>query len=153
MHDDGFRWLTPEEQRTWRTLLETTQMVLDGTARQLTRDSGLSHPDYEILARLSEAEDRSLRMCDLATTTLFSRSRLSHAVDRLEALGWVTRRTHPEDRRGMIATLTDEGFAVLEAAAPGHVDFVRRAVFEGLSARQVSELRRTMSRIQANLMQ
>ncbi len=153
MHDDGFRWLTPDEQRTWRTFLETTQMLLDGTARQLTRDSGLSHADYEILVRLSEAEDRSLRMCDLATTTLFSPSRLSHAVDRLQELGWVTRRTHPEDRRGTVATLTDEGFAVLEAAAPGHVDFVRRAVFEGLTSRQVNDLRRTLSRIQANLTQ
>lgn len=153
MNDDGFRWLTPEEQRTWRTLLETMQMLLDGTARQLTRDSGLSHADYEILVRLSEAEDRSLRMCNLAVSTLFSPSRLSHAVDRLEGLGWVARRTHPEDRRGTVATLTDDGFAVLEAAAPGHVDFVRRAVFEGLTPRQVSDLRRTMSHIQANLMQ
>lgn len=149
--DDGFRWLTEDEQRAWRALLTALQMLFEGLDRQLLCDSGVPHADYEVLVRLSEADNRSLRMSELAGNTLFSRSRTSHAVRRLEALGWVTRAGHPEDRRGTIATLTDKGFGVLEAAAPGHVDFVRRTVFEPLSRRQVDELRRIAERIGAAL--
>ena len=150
---EDFRWLTEDEQRTWRALLEAIQLLFDGLEQQLTRSSGISHADYEILARLSEADGRSLRMCELAEGTMFSRSRLSHAASRLERLGWLARCEHPVDGRGRIATMTDDGFRAIEAAAPGHVDFVRRAVFDALTPRQVEELRRIANRIAANLRQ
>src|SRR4051794_4568835 len=96
---------------------------LDG---ELQRDAGLPLAYYQALAMLSEAPDRTLRMSALAQQTWSSRSRLSHAVDRLEEKGWVRRLTCPGDRRGAYAQLTDAGYAVLNAAAPAHVESVRR---------------------------
>ena len=83
------RWLTPAEQSAWRNFGEAHRLVFAQLERQLQTDHDLSHADYEILVRLSEAAGRRLRMSDLAEATLSSRSRLSHAVARLEALGWV----------------------------------------------------------------
>src|SRR5438874_6139586 len=95
---------------------------------------------YQVLAMLAEAPNRTLRMSDLARQTWSSRSRLSHAVDRLEEKGWVRRVTCPSDGRGAYAELTDQGFAVLQAAAPSHVASVRRYVFDQLQPEQVAEL-------------
>src|ERR1700716_560072 len=95
---------------------------------------------YTILVMLSEAPDRTLRMSDLAQATWSSRSRLSHAVDRLEEKGWIIRRSCPSDKRGSFAQLPDAGFGVLEAAAPGHVAGVRRHVFDQLTPSQVDAL-------------
>jgi DNA-binding MarR family transcriptional regulator len=89
---------------------------------------------------LSEAPGRALRMTQLATASTFSKSRLSHAVSKLEERGWVVREDCATDRRGQIARLTDEGFAVLEAAAPGHVEQVRRALIDVLTPEQVDHL-------------
>jgi DNA-binding MarR family transcriptional regulator len=107
---------------------------------QLQRDAGIPHTYYEILVRLSEAPGRALRMSQLASASQSSRSRLSHAVNRLEERGWVRRTECPTDKRGQIAELTDAGFAALAAAAPGHVEQVRSIVFEPLSPEQVSQL-------------
>jgi DNA-binding MarR family transcriptional regulator len=95
---------------------------------------------YEILVRLSEAPDRSLRMTQLAEASSSSKSRVSHAVARLEERGWVRRTDCPTDRRGQIAMLTGEGFAALSAAAPGHVEQVRRVLFDALSTEQLRQL-------------
>ena len=111
----------------------------------------MSHADYEILVRLSEAEDRSVRMRELADQTLFSRSRLSHAIARLETRGWVERRGCPTDKRGTFATLSDAGFAALEAAAPQHVAGVRRYLFDALEPGQVTELEALSTAITAGL--
>lgn len=136
------RWLTPAEQRAWRAYLESTKVLFDALDRQLQHESDIPHAYYEVLVRLSEAQDRSLRMSELADVTLSSRSRLSHAVARLEERGWVVRRDCETDRRGQIATLTDAGFDVLQAAAPGHVASVRRFVVDGLTEEQLAELTR-----------
>jgi DNA-binding MarR family transcriptional regulator len=136
------RWLTPDEQRTWRAFLGATQLLFDRLDRDLQRDAGMPHAYYEILVILSEAPGRTLRMSELADRTRSSRSRLSHAVSRLEERGWVRRDDCPTDRRGSFAVLTDEGYGVLAAAAPGHVDTVRRALFDRLSPEQVAELTR-----------
>lgn len=134
------RWLTPSEQRAWRAYLESQKILFDELDRQLQRDSGIPHAYFEVLVRLSEAPDRSLRMSQLADVTLSSRSRLSHAVARLEERGWVRRESCETDRRGQVATLTDEGLAVLVAAAPGHVESVRRYVIDALDAEQLEQL-------------
>ena len=130
------RWLDDDEQRTWRAFLTAQRLLFDRLERQLQRDAGLPHAYYEILVRLSEAPDRTLRMSQLADSSLSSRSRLSHAVARLEAAGWVRRRACAEDRRGAFAELTPEGMAKLEEAAPGHVDAVRTDLFDALDRDQ-----------------
>ncbi len=134
------RWLTAEEQRTWRMFLTACQSLFAAIDAQLLHESGLPHGYYEILVHLSEAPGRALRMTQLATASTYSKSRLSHAVSRLEQRGWVIRQDCPTDRRGQIAQLTDEGYAVLEAAAPGHVAQVRRALIDALTPEQVGQL-------------
>ncbi|MFI6272421.1 MarR family winged helix-turn-helix transcriptional regulator [Micromonospora zamorensis] len=136
------RWLDPDEQRTWRAYLTASRVLMDTLDRELQRDAGMPHAYYEILVQLSEAPGRQLRMSELAQAAGSSRSRLSHAVARLEAAGWVRREECPTDRRGQIAVLTDDGFATLAAAAPGHVEGVRRHLFDALSPAQVDQLRR-----------
>ncbi|WP_433653463.1 MarR family winged helix-turn-helix transcriptional regulator [Micromonospora zamorensis] len=136
------RWLDPDEQRTWRAYLTASRVLMDTLDRELQREAGMPHAYYEILVQLSEAPGRQLRMSELAQAAGSSRSRLSHAVARLEVAGWVRREECPTDRRGQIAVLTDEGFATLAAAAPGHVEGVRRHLFDALSPAQVDQLRR-----------
>jgi DNA-binding MarR family transcriptional regulator len=145
------RWLDADEQRAWRAFLQASQMLFERLDRQLQRDAGLSHADYEILVRLSEAEGQRLRMSELASSTLFSRSRLSHAVARLERDGKVRRQSCPSDGRGTFAVLTPEGADALAAAAPAHAGEVRRQVFDQLTPTQVEELRRISDTIRARL--
>jgi DNA-binding MarR family transcriptional regulator len=134
------RWLTAPEQRAWRAYLESTKILFDALDRHLQRQSQIPHAYYEVLVRLSEAPGRALRMSELAQLTLSSRSRLSHAVARLEERGWVRRESCETDRRGLVATLTDDGLAVLKAAAPGHVDNVRQYVIDALTGEQLAQL-------------
>ena len=136
------RWLDAEEQRTWRSFLSASRLLFDRLDRELQRDAGMPHAYYEILVRLSEAPDRTLRMSQLASAALSSRSRLSHAVARLEEAGWVRRETCVTDRRGALALMTDAGFEALVAAAPGHVEGVRSHLFDQLSDSDVETLRR-----------
>lgn len=139
--DDTTRWLDADEQRTWRSFLTASRLFFDRIERQLQQDAGLPHAYFEILVRLSEAPGRTLRMSELATSSLSSRSRLSHAVARMEEAGWVQRRACPTDKRGQLAELTDAGFACLDAAARGHVDAVRTLLFDVLSPAQQRSLR------------
>jgi DNA-binding MarR family transcriptional regulator len=134
------RWLDQEEQRVWRSFLEATHLFFDQLDRELQHESGMPHTYYEVLVRLSEAEGHRLRMSELADRSQSSRSRLSHAVRRLEEAGWVRREPCATDARGAVAVLTDEGFAALEAAAPGHVEGVRRHLFDQLTSEQVAQL-------------
>jgi DNA-binding MarR family transcriptional regulator len=145
------RWLDQDEQRAWRAFLEASQLLFEQLDRQLQREAGLSHADYEILARLSEADGQRLRMSELASSTLFSRSRLSHAVARLERDGMVRRQSCPSDGRGTFAVLTPEGLDTLTSAAPAHVEEVRRRVFDHLSAAQIDELHRISNAIRERL--
>jgi len=134
------RWLTADEQQAWRAYLEATTLLFDALDRQLQRDSGIPHGYYEILVRLSETDQRTMRMSELADATRSSRSRLSHAVARLEDRGWVKRRDCDTDRRGQLATLTDAGLAALALAAPGHVQAVREHMIDRLSPEQLRSL-------------
>jgi DNA-binding MarR family transcriptional regulator len=147
----GPRWLDDDEQRTWRTFLDVDRLLPHALDRQLQRDAGLTLADYEVLSRLSEAPERRLRMAELADATLFSRSRLSHAVTRLEARGWVERTECPDDRRGLFAHLTDAGYAVLASSAPGHVDAVRRHLFDPLTAEQAHHLGELLGLVRRSL--
>jgi DNA-binding MarR family transcriptional regulator len=133
--------LDDEEQRTWRAFLAATRLVFDNLDRELQRDAGMPHAYYEILVRLSEAPERRLRMSELADATSSSRSRLSHAVARLEEAGWVRREECATDRRGQLAGLTEAGFEALRSAAPGHVQGVRAHLLDRLSPAQLRSLR------------
>ena len=145
------RWLTEREQQIWRSFMSATLGLTDALARQLQRDAGMPHAYYEILVALSEAPDRTLRMSELAGIRGSSRSRLSHAIARLEETGWVSRRGCPTDKRGSYAILTDKGFAALESAAPGHVTEVREKLFDQLTPEQVEQLAEISTAIQRGL--
>ena len=134
------RWLSADEQSTWRDFLLASQWLFASVDGQLQRDAGIPLAYYEILVRLSEAPGRALRMTQLAAASASSKSRVSHAVARLEERGWVRRTDCPTDRRGQIAQLTDAGFAALSAAAPGHVAQVRRVLFDALNPEQLGQL-------------
>ena len=135
------RWLDADEQRAWRAFLAASRLLLDRLDRELQVQAGMPHAYYEVLARLSEAPARTLRMSQLARCSLSSPSRLSHAVARLEELGWVRREACRTDRRGAYAVLTDEGRAVLAAAAPLHVEGIRSHLLDRLRPEQVVQLR------------
>ncbi|MFB4312008.1 MarR family winged helix-turn-helix transcriptional regulator [Actinomadura sp. GTD37] len=145
------RWLDDEEQETWRAFLWTSRLLNEALDRQLQRDSGMPHAYYMILAMLSEAPDRALTMTALAEIVHSSPSRLSHAVNRLEEAGWVSRCKHDDDRRTTIARLTDEGHAVLAGAAPGHVAEVKRHLFDPLTRDQMREFREALRALLGSL--
>ncbi|MER6674826.1 MarR family transcriptional regulator [Streptomyces sp. NPDC000983] len=134
------RWLSDEEQRVWRTYLQATTLLEDHLDRQLQRDAGMPHIYYGLLVKLADSPQRRLRMTELAMYAKITRSRLSHAVARLEKSGWVRRENCPSDKRGQFAVLTDEGLAVLERTAPGHVTAVRGALFDRLTPQQRKSL-------------
>jgi DNA-binding MarR family transcriptional regulator len=134
------RWLTEDEQRSWRAWIAATQQLHDRLTRDLQAHHGLTMADYEILVRLSEVPDRRMRMSDLAEVTLSSRSRLSHQIDRMVKAGLVERQLCEEDRRGAFASLTDNGWDTLVAAAPDHVESVRTHLVDQLSPKEFSAL-------------
>lgn len=141
------RWLTAEQQRTWRTFMLATHLLFDQFDTELRRATGIQSTQYEVLVRLSEAPGRQLRMADLAERSLSSRSHLSHTVARLERIGWVERRECPTDGRGAFAALTDAGLAALEEAAPIHVESVRAHLFDVLDEDDLRTLRKISERL------
>ena len=134
------RWLTPAEQRAWRGWIDASRRIEAALERQLKEDHGLSLDDYEVMVRLTEAADRRMRMSDLAASVANSPSRLSQRIDRMAERGLVRREPSAADGRVSLACLTDEGFRALEAAAPGHVDEVRRRFVDLLTAEQIDML-------------
>ncbi|MFI1255750.1 MarR family winged helix-turn-helix transcriptional regulator [Streptomyces netropsis] len=145
------RWLSDEEQSVWRAYLHATTLLEDHLDRQLQRDAGMPHVYYGLLVHLSQAPRHRLRMTELAQDAKITRSRLSHAVARLEKNGWVRREECPSDKRGQLAVLTDEGYEMLKRSAPGHVAAVRGAIFDRLTPEQVAQLGDICRTIQAGL--
>lgn len=145
------RWLSAEEQRVWRDFSAATDMLRADLEAQLQRDSAMPHTYYEVLVILSEAPGQVLRMSDLASASRSSRSRLSHAVARMEANGWIRRESCPTDKRGAFAHLTPAGLDAIREAAPGHVEAVRAALFDVLTQEQVRQLGEISAAIKDNL--
>ena len=141
------RWLDAEESQAWRALAKTLERLPAALDAQLRRDAGISHFEYQVLALLSESPGRTLRMSELAMWAGSSLPRLSQVVARLEQRGWVRRTPDPADGRYTLATLTDQGQAKVTQAAPGHVQEVRRLVFDPLTKTQSRQLREIGRRI------
>jgi DNA-binding MarR family transcriptional regulator len=134
-------WLTECESRAWRAFVLATQLLMDQLDHELQEEVGIPHAYYAILEVLSEQPERALRMTEIADRLRFSKSRLTHAIGRLEERGWVQRAACPTDRRGAYAAMTEAGLQALSAAAPAHVAGVRRHVFDRLTPEQVEQLR------------
>ena len=134
------RWLTPKEQRAWRAYIAASHLLEDAIDRQLQQDAGMPHLYYSILANLSEAQERRLRMTDLAEGLKITRPRLTYAVTRLEKDGLVRRESCHWDKRGSIAVLTEEGMAEVERAARTVSTCPGAALFDRLTPEQVEQL-------------
>lgn len=142
------RWLSDEQQRVWRAYLLGSARLnerLDADLRQFGLDLG----EYEILVTLSESPDHRVRMSELADAVHQSRSRLTHTISRMEATALVERQSCPTDRRGVWAHLTDQGFALLETAAPSHVEAVRRHFVEAMDEQDYLALGRAFAAVLA----
>ncbi|TCO40636.1 DNA-binding MarR family transcriptional regulator [Kribbella antiqua] len=145
------RWLEKDELAAWMSLAALTFKLPGVLDYQLQRDSGLTHFEYLVLAGLSESPGRSRRMSDLAGFANGSLSRLSHVVKRLEQRGFVERRPAEDDGRITVATITDSGYEILVAAAPGHVATVREYVVDALTPEQIAQLKVIADQILAKI--
>ena len=134
------RWLDEAEDRAWRGYMRMRTLLHARILRDLAREAGLSGPDYDVLSHVSEAPGRRSRLGELAERMAWSRSRLSHHLTRMERRGLVTREDCPSDGRGAFVVLTDAGFRVIQAAAPGHVASVRHNFVDLLSREQLDAL-------------
>jgi DNA-binding MarR family transcriptional regulator len=144
-------WLDADQQQAWRSYIIGTTRLLERLDRELREAHGLSLPEYEVLVRLSEADNRSLRMAELASSMSHSRSRTTHTIARMEAAGLVERFTCDQDGRGRWATLSDKGWKVLVEAAHTHVRGVREHLIDQLSATQFATLGDAFDQIGAHL--
>lgn len=140
-------WLDGDEQQQWYAFAYVLTQLPAALESQMQREAGIAHFDYVVMSALSGAPERTLRMSDLAQYAGSTLSRLSNVVIRLEKRGWVRRRPDPSDGRATLATLTDDGMDKVAAAAPGHVDAVRRLVFDPLTRSQQRQLGAASQRI------
>jgi DNA-binding MarR family transcriptional regulator len=147
------RWLDEEEMRAWRAFVMTNVRLFEQLDRELKGEHGLTHDDYGILVNLSEAPGQRLRMSELATRVLESKSRLSHHVGRLQAEGLVRRETCPNDLRGLFAVLTPAGRRLLRRAAPAHVRSVREHFIDRLDREQITALADALGQVAEHLEQ
>lgn len=140
-------WLTQEQQDVWLNIWSMRVWLPARMDAQLKADSGLSNFDYFALAQISMAPERRLRMSELAELSDMTLSHLSRVVTRLEKAGWVKRVPDPTDGRATVAVLTKDGWEKVQEAAPGHVDNVRRLVFEHLTDDELKVLGTAMEKI------
>ncbi len=141
------QWLTEEELASWFPVAGVMLKLNPALDSQLQRDSDMTHFDYLCLAMLSEEPDWTSTMSALAARTNASLSRLSHVISKLEKRGWVSRCRSELSRRVTLVTMTEEGYARLVEAAPGHVETVRSLIYDGLSDDDVANLHKLMSHI------
>lgn len=145
------RWLDDDEQRAWRAYRRMRLLLDARIARDLNAESGLSAPDYDVLSNLSEAEGHRLRVTDLAARLQWSKSRLSHHLSRMEQRRLVSREDCSSDARGAVIVLSGEGWRTIQAAAPGHVNSVRRHFIDVLTPEQLDALRAISDTVVAHL--
>jgi DNA-binding MarR family transcriptional regulator len=134
------QWLTAQEERVWRRWLTLNARLSATLQRELQDDADLSMPDYEVLVHLTDSPQGRIRVTDLARLLQWERSRVSHHVTRMERRRLVQRMECAEDGRGAFIVIAPEGRAAIEQAAPGHVNTVRRLVFDALSPEELGAL-------------
>ena len=144
------KWLNSREMKAWRSYIITSRRLLDALDLDL-EGHDLSMADYEVLAQLSEAPGRRLRMSELAEIAMLSKSRLSHRITVMEKAGWVTRQACTEDKRGSWAVMTDKGFRAIVKAAPDHVRSVRERFLDRLSVKDQESIATLFDRIETGL--
>jgi DNA-binding MarR family transcriptional regulator len=144
---NSVEWLTPDQQRAWRVLVEVNARLRAHLEVELLTEHGIGLGDYEVLVCLSEARDSRLRMSELAERLLLSPSGATRRLDGLVRRGLVERAVCPSDRRGTLAVLTAAGWAMLKGAAPTHVAGVRRYVIDALSSTQLRALAGALERV------
>lgn len=144
-------WLDEREMAAWQGFLEASNRVGHHLEQQLREESGLSHPQYEILVRLGDAPDGEIRMTELAKGLVTSKSGLTYQIGRLEKRGFVRRRLCESDVRGVYAVLTDDGRRALREAAPGHVAAVREALIDVLGRGELELLAESLGRVARRL--
>ena len=125
------RWLNAAEMKAWRRYIIASRRLLEALDDDLAAHD-ISMSDYEVLAQLSEAPERRMRMSELADVAMISRSRLSHRIKVMEKAGWVKREACPIDKRGYFAVMTPKGWKAIVAAAPDHVASVRDRFLDAL---------------------
>jgi DNA-binding MarR family transcriptional regulator len=140
------RWLNPSEMKAWRQYIIASRRLLEALDDDLTGHD-LSMADYEVLAQLSDAPDRRMRMSELADVSMISRSRLSHRIKVMEKAGWVKREACPEDKRGYFAVMTAKGWKAIVAAAPDHVASVRTRFLDVLDKNDQKILAEIFTRV------
>lgn len=141
------RWLDGDEMVTWLAMVEVNTAIQSAIEEDLA-PHGLTSGDYGVLARLSDTPDHRLRMCDLAEALHVSPSGLTRRLDGLVRDGYVTREPSSEDRRVMMAVLTDVGFEKLRSVAPDHVATVRRQFIDHLSRTQLRNVSAALRAVQ-----
>jgi DNA-binding MarR family transcriptional regulator len=146
-------WLDADQQHQWRALLTGSNALFAALNHDLEAMTGLSMNEYEVLVRLSESPERTLRMSALADGLVHSRSRLTHAVRRMEQRGLVSRCAAADDGRGVLCRMTDEGYEVLVQAAPVHVDSVRTRLVDVLTPEELAVIGAAFERIGAAVAQ
>lgn len=151
MTADAPRWLDEDEQDAWAPFATVLLLLPAALDAQLQRDAGLTFYDYVVLSALSHVGDDGFRMSELAALTSGALNRLSQVVTRMEQRGWVRRQPDLADRRATRVVLLAEGRRQVEAAAPGHVETVRRLLFDDLTDTQVQQLRRIALKLAAAL--
>ncbi len=140
-------WLSPGEQQTWRRWLRLNVLLPSALHRELQCDAGLSLPDFDVLVQLTDTPDGRVRVVELARGLSWERSRVSHHITRMERRGLVEREECAEDGRGAWVAITAEGRAAIEKAAPGHVEAVRRLVFDALAPDELETLSTVIEKV------
>ena len=144
------KWLNPREMKAWRSYIIASRRLLEALDSDL-EGHDLSMADYEVLAQLSDAPDRRMRMTELAETAMLSKSRLSHRMKVMEKAGWVRREVCPEDKRGSFAVMTEQGWRAIVKAAPDHVSSVRNRFVDNLTSKDQEDLAKIFDRVTIKL--
>jgi DNA-binding MarR family transcriptional regulator len=148
--DKSPKWLNPREMKAWRSYIIASRRLLDALDADLNGHD-LSMADYEVLAQLSDAPDRRMRMSELAEIAMLSKSRLSHRMKVMEKAGWVRREVFTEDKSGSFAVMTEKGWRAIVKAAPDHVASVRNRFVDHLNVKDQEELAKIFDRLSKKL--
>ena len=150
MTKQAVKWLNPKEMKAWRSYIIASRRLLDALDLDLACHD-LTMADYEVLALLSEAPDRRMRMSELAELSMLSKSRLSHRMKVMEKIGWVKRQACTSDKRGFWAVMTEKGWKAIVKAAPDHVNSVRNRLIDHLTTKDQEDISKIFERVQAKL--